>query len=326
MHETGPDCMCADGSDYVFHTLEGDPSKVLLYFQGGGACFTEEMCDPEGDPTYKVTTGPDDNPGAEGYGGIFDLDNPANPFAGWTIVFMPYCSGDVFLGDAQTTYGEDLVIEHRGSKNAQQGIDHIAETYPDVEELFVTGSSAGGVPSPLMAALAADALPDAKVAALADASGGYASNPAQNGFIGGLWGTANSIPDWPELADVEVGEFGIPDLFRIAGTHNPSIRMARYDNAWDDVQELFSALAGLDGGLREVLDVNEALSEDAGVPIDVYIAPGDDHTILGSDALYGLEVGGVAFIDWLSDFVAGGAPGDVRCDGDCGKPLDDAAS
>jgi hypothetical protein len=283
----------------------------MLYYQGGGACFTEEMCSFT-NGTYKVTTGGDDHPN-ETSGGIFDSENPENPFADWSIVFIPYCTGDVFLGDATTTYGEDLVIEHRGATNARHGLDYVAGNYPDAERLFVTGSSAGGVPAPLIGGLASDVLPATEIAVLADASGGYPSNPVTNSVIGALWGTASNVPDWPELVGLDPALFGIPDLFTYSGQHDPSIRMARYDNAFDRVQKSFSQLAGLDGGLLAVLDANEAMIEAGGVNLDVYVAPGADHTILGSDDLYDLEVEGVAFIDWLTTFVGGGSPGDVRC-------------
>ena len=36
--------------------------------------------------------------------GIFNLDNPANPFADYTVVFAPYCSGDVHIGASDTVY------------------------------------------------------------------------------------------------------------------------------------------------------------------------------------------------------------------------------
>ncbi|MEZ5165655.1 MAG: hypothetical protein R2695_03885 [Acidimicrobiales bacterium] len=65
-HEGGPDCHCADGSDYWFHSRTDDPTKVVLYFQGGGACFSEETCQFDDTGTYKVTTGPDDRPGGDG--------------------------------------------------------------------------------------------------------------------------------------------------------------------------------------------------------------------------------------------------------------------
>jgi hypothetical protein len=318
MHETGDDCMCADGSEYVYFSRQGDPEKVMLYFQGGGACFSEETCSFT-DGNYKVTTGPDDFP-SEGTG-IFDHANGANPLRDYTIVFVPYCTGDGHLGDATTTYSEELTVEHNGFVNASHGLDHVVANFPDLTRLVVTGSSAGGIPAPLFGGLASDLLPDADIAVLADASGGYPSLPGINAGLGNaLWGSFGNIPDWPELEGTTAEEWGIPDLFAFAGNHDADIRMARYDNAWDGVQVFFSALAGVgEGGLPVVLDQNEQLAEDAGVDLDVYVAPGDNHTILGRNALYDVEVEGVAFIGWLTTFVEGGDPGDVRCV-DCQAP------
>ncbi len=46
------DCMCSDGSEFQFFVREGNPAKVVLFFEGGGACFSAETCGPESE-TYK---------------------------------------------------------------------------------------------------------------------------------------------------------------------------------------------------------------------------------------------------------------------------------
>ena len=317
MHEGGDDCVCADGSDFVYFSRQDDPERVLLYFQGGGACFSEELCRFDSG-AYDVSAGPDDDPAGDP--GIFDLDHPDNPFRGWSMVFVPYCTGDVHLGDATAEYGPDLTVEHNGQPNARAGLDHLVESFPDAQEVFVAGSSAGGVPAPLYGGLVSDRLPDARVTVLADASGGYPSNPGVNLAIGQLWGVAASVPDWPVTRDVPQEEFGIPDIFTFAGTHDPDITMARYDNAWDGVQRTFVDLAGIgEGGLPALLDQNEQRVEGGGVDLSVYVAPGEEHTILGRAELYDLTVEGRSFLDWLTTLVAGQAPGDVRCV-DCGAP------
>lgn len=317
MHEAPDDCMCADGSDFVYFSRVDDPERVVLYFQGGGACFDATTCAFEGG-TYKVRTGPDDDP--TGRPGIFDFDDDRNPFQGWSMVFVPYCTGDVHLGDTTREYAPGLTVEHNGFVNATAGYEHLLDSFPDATEVLVTGSSAGGVPSPLFGALVADALPDAEVAVLADASGGYASNPTTNAGISALWGTAAALPDWPELAGVDPASVGIPDLFHVAGNHAPRVRMARYDNAFDSVQRAFAARAAIDGGtLLDVIDANERLIEERGVEVSSYVAPGELHTILGRPALYELTVEGVPFVDWLTTLLDGGEPGDVHCT-DCGPP------
>ena len=57
--------------------------------------------------------------------------------------------------------------------------------------------------------------------------------------------------------------------------------------------------------------------EDAGVVQHSYTAPGDDHTLSGSDEFYAMENDGVRLVDWLTDVVAGEDVPDVRC-AECG--------
>ena len=314
----GDDCACSDGSEYSYWVREGDPSKVMLFFDGGGACFSAESCDPNGSPTYSIRA--DDNPN-EAASGVFDLENPENPVGDWTMIFMPYCTGDGHLGtNAGHDYGEGIIINHTGFLNGLKGFDEIVANYGTADQILVTGSSAGGIPVPLFAGLLADALPDTEILGLPDASGGYPSNPLINGVIGGVWGTEGAIPYWSTTEGVTAAEMGIPDLYRYAGLEFPDIRWARFDHAYDGTQASFSALAGLeDSSVKAVLDINEGLTEDAGVDLPVYIAPGTEHTIMGRAEMYELEVEGVRYVDWLTDFIAGEAIDDVVCT-DCGAP------
>ncbi len=318
-HAPGGDCRCGDGSEFSFWSRAADPDKVMLYFQGGGACFSLETCDPD-DPTYTLVA--DGSQATSSNRGVFALDNPDNPFRDWSMVFVPYCTGDVHLGDNTTTYGPGVTVNHVGYVNGEAALDYLVDAFPDAAEVFVTGSSAGGVPAPLFGGLASDALPDAEITVLSDASGAYPDNPPVNEAIGALWGTFANVPDWPESEGIEPRDWSIPGLFVQAGRHDPDLRFARYDNAYDEVQQTFSSLAGLsDGDLLDIIRANEAGIEEAGVPVASYIAPGTDHTILGYDGMYDLEVDGVSFLDWLNDYIAGADVADVACT-DCENPAD----
>eukprot|EP00122_Pirum_gemmata_P005165 Pgem_evm1s4711 len=112
---------CLFGDDYGFTVHEGkgeNKSKLLLYFQGGGADWDNIVNDLNGlkimkssletqwnfdfgfdlPDAFDFTTGTADLkvPKIEG---VFDQSNPANPFATWTIVQVLYCSGDVHAGN-----------------------------------------------------------------------------------------------------------------------------------------------------------------------------------------------------------------------------------
>ena len=71
--------------------------------------------------------------------------------------------------------------------------------------------------------------------------------------------------------------------------------------------------------MKAVLDLNEGITEDAGVDLPVCVAPGTERTIMGRAKMHVLEVAGVRYVDWLTKFIAGEAIGDVVCT-DCGAP------
>ena len=314
---TGEDCVCADGSPYSFWVREADPSRVVFYLMGGGACFSAETCSFI-NGTYTVTA--DVNIDIYGADGIFDHDNPANPVAGYSFVFVPYCTGDVHIGTATHTYSPDLTVNHTGFFNATKALDELEARFGSADEIVVAGSSAGSAAAPLFGGLASDRYPDARITVVADASGAYPSVPAVNATIGGLWGAERSIPDWPVNNGLTMTDIGLPGLFVQSGRHDPDIRFARYDNAYDQTQVFYAELAGFSADrMDELILANEASIEAAGVPVDSYLAPGDDHTILGRPEMYTQEVEGIAFIDWLTAVIKGEPVDDVHCQ-DCAPP------
>jgi len=52
--EPGGDTVCSDGTPYKFFVRPGAADKLMVYFQGGGACWTGVTCDPDLTPTYYV--------------------------------------------------------------------------------------------------------------------------------------------------------------------------------------------------------------------------------------------------------------------------------
>ncbi len=307
----GGDCRCADGSEYAFWVRDADPSKVLFFLQGGGACFSALTCSFTSG-AYQVTVDGDDDP--TGDPGIFDLTDPRNPFADWSMVFVPYCTGDVHLGDAAADYG-GLVVEHRGAVNARAALDELVRRFPDATEVVVAGESAGAAPAPLYAGLVSDGFPGARITALADGAGAYPDVPTVNALIGGLWGTERSIPDWPVNEGLTAAEWSFPGIAVQTGRHAPDVVLARHDYAYDRTQALFAALAGIGSDdLLSLIDANERRIEGDGVPLLSYVAPGDDHTVLSDEAFYTQTVEGVALVDWVRALITrDGDVGDVRC-------------
>ena len=301
------DCMCADGSPYSYFVREADPTKVMFYLEGGGACFAGPMCAP-GSDSYKQDVG--SAPG-EGATGIFDFDNPDNPFADYSFVYVPYCTGDVHSGNTTKDYGDGVVIQHKGFVNASTALNTMLERFPNVGDLVVAGSSAGAFTTPLFAGLAADELPDARVAVIADSGGAV---PDAIAAVTANWGTVESLPDWPEFVGTTAAMVTPAYSFAKVAEHNPAITFMRHDYAYDRVLSGYAVMAGLSAdGLVDVMRSGEASIEATGTQVAAWVSPGDAHTILGRADFYTEELNGVRFLDWLLAFLDGSPLADNYC-------------
>ena len=302
------DCMCADGSAFHFYLREASPTKVLFYLEGGGACFSGDMCKP-GSGTYSETISPisklEDSPG------IFDFANPENPFADYSVVYVPYCTGDVHAGNITKDYGNGVVTQHKGFVNASNALDTMIKRFPNTTQLVVAGSSAGSFPTPVFAGMAGDQLPNADLKVFADSSGAV---PDAMGFVIGNWGTLETLPDWPEIEGLTVDQFTPAYTFIKAAEHNPKIRFARHDFAFDSVLSSFARMAGLSpDDLVSVMRTNESKVEATGVNVANWISPGADHTIAVGDEFYTEEMNGVRFVDWFTAFMNDSPEADNYC-------------
>jgi Pectinacetylesterase len=308
----GGDCQCSDGSEFSFWVREANPNKVVFFLQDGGNCFSAETCAPDnGLYNTTITEGPD-------AGGVFDSADQRNPFADYSIVFVPYCTGDVHLGDATTEYAPGLTIQHKGYVNGTAALDQLVATFPGATDVVVMGESAGSVAAPLYAGLVSDRLPDAGITVLANGSGGTPDLPDDvSGRMMAAWGTANAIPAWPENTGLTAEQWSVPGLFIRSGQHDPEIVFARVDYAYDARQQLGFALFGApEEDLVSVIDRNETQVEGAGVNLVSYIAPGTDHTALSDDAFYTETVNGEVLVDWVTRLIEGAPVADVHC-ADC---------
>lgn len=164
---------CSDGSEYKFFVRQGSSDKLMVYLQGGGGCWFRQSCDPDMQPSYTINLANTSYPNF----GIFNFEKAENPFKHHSIVYAPYCTGDVHIGASDTVYPpvtegqEDLVIRHQGRANMQAVLEWTYANIKNPKDIFVTGSSAGAIPSPLYASIIAGHYDNARVAQLGDGAG-----------------------------------------------------------------------------------------------------------------------------------------------------------
>jgi hypothetical protein len=304
----GGDCECSDGSEFSFWVREANPQKIVFYLQEGGACFSAETCAPERDLyTRTVDEGPIDE------GGIFDFAEERNPFADYSVVYVPYCTGDQHVGNTTTKYARGLSVQHKGYVNGTTALDHLAAAFPDATEVVVIGDSAGSVAAPLYGGLASDRLPDARITVLAEGSGAYPDVPRVNELFA-AWGIGKAIPSWPENADLTTEQWSPRAFFIQSARHDPEIVFARLDHAYDEEQESWMPFLGVQAkDLLSLIDANETQIERAGVRVLSYTAPGAEHVVLNDGPFYTVTVNGEKLVDWVTRLIEGKSVDDVHC-------------
>jgi hypothetical protein len=90
------DARCLDGTLGAYYVSEGDPSKVVISYEGGGWCGSSDLASTIED-CYQRSKG--DLGSSKNYPDTFGQwdgilsDDPQNYFKNWTKVHMKYCDG-----------------------------------------------------------------------------------------------------------------------------------------------------------------------------------------------------------------------------------------
>jgi hypothetical protein len=146
-----PDTTCADGSPSGLGVNRGEGQDLVVFFDGGGACWDYFTC-------VSVGTAVDASYGEAKFWDEVDvwlprslLDRAQLPptLEGATLVFVPYCTADVHGGDRTVTYsgyaGADTKTwHHEGHANLMAFLPRLAATWAAPRKVVVACSSAGG--------------------------------------------------------------------------------------------------------------------------------------------------------------------------------------
>jgi hypothetical protein len=319
---------CIFGTPYHFFARRGSVNKLVMYYQGGGACWEQVTC---GVATCDTSVNPDggDNPNNFS-SGFVDPDNPENPFRDWHAVFVSYCSCDVHYGDAAQDYANanpasPLHVEHRGFQNAKVVEKWAREHFVTPDAVFVTGSSAGSYGALFHGPGLHDAWPAAQIHVLGDAGNGVITTEfLQNEFQN--WNfVANLPPDIPGVVEsIEEGT-GMVGYIDAVSRAFPRTTWANYSSAFDGGQggqtgfynlmlndnQVAAAFTWWEGSCAFNRVMREQAVESATLaPTNYryYIGSGSRHTMWGSNKVYTDTLGGVPrIVDWVSAMLRSGS-------------------
>jgi len=319
----GGETTCSDGSPYRFFVHPGDPSKLLIEFEGGGACWSGATC--EADLFNRTVISDPEVARQEGLlQGIYDRTHPENPLRDFTHVYIPYCTGDLHWGNVAPSYlgpsGRSFVIQHKGAVNASAALNWAAEQVPAPAELVVAGCSAGGYGAALWSARIARAYPAARLVELADSAAGVVSD----GFFATLLATWNVEDAWPDfipglsLGEQDPATLTLPQLYASVASYYPTAWFSQLNTRADGVQTLFYSLSknsissadAAEWSAKMVESVEKISGENPN--FRAYLAPGTEHCVINRPAFYTQTVGGTKLSAWVSALIGGSDPGQIR--------------
>ena len=301
------DTRCAHDTDYRMWVRPGN-EHILLYFQGGGGCWNQETC-AEGSTFYKQFAGLDEP--SRYNNGIFDFDNPDNPFVDHTSIFAPSCTGDVYMGNGVVDYGDDVIIHHRGHDNLMAAINFTLDYAPEPESVFTTGCSAGSVGSAMAVPHLIDAYPDIPVTQLGDSLGLIFDTETD---MRNFWGTPDFYTDTMLDFDPDLERFTMADYYITLANAYPDYHFAQFNYRTDNVQQRFFAIgetnpaefveAGLIASLTQIDETVDNFS--------YFLADASSHCITPSSDLYNRTAGDVSALDWIWSIATGEAVNSVE--------------
>ena len=156
---------CLDGSPSGYYIERGDPSRFVVFLQGGGACYTPADCGARAKTALGTSTVW--APSLTDADNVLSADPAVNPFASFTRVFVPYCSGDVHLGTRTSVVGAGFPLFFAGHLTVAAVVAELraAEALGAAAQLLLSGSSAGGIGTIVNADFVAAQLPRVEVRA-----------------------------------------------------------------------------------------------------------------------------------------------------------------
>lgn len=329
-----PDARCGDGSPYIWAYREGPGDGLLMFFQGGGACFSRKTCWDEemilnggGRLVYFMDNSFPTPPYPES--DIFDPGDLENPFWNYDVVYLPYCTGDMGVGTSSQTWwykGETRHTYFHGAHNMRAVLDWVEENHPDPGRLVIAGTSAGGYAAMSVIERLVEMFPGREIPFVTDGALGIHA-PHLLPLVESTWG-----PEWPSFCLDEMGYNQcetLGDAIDRGLAHYPIFRAAQLSFRQDMIQADFAFASQTEEipayGIRWIFglpsfdeQVSETVQARAQACPDCrfYLPVGGCHVLLQSPLWTETEIEGWSPRDWVKAFLWGKAesltePGEV---------------
>jgi hypothetical protein len=313
-----PGTSCIEGTETGIAINKSDASdNVLIFLEGGNACFNDFSCLV----TANVDDGYDgDKFAAQGATDVgrypyLDRTDPENPFKDYSMIYVPYCTGDLHAGERADVEIDGRMRQFHGFTNMTAFLERIVPTFPDADSVILTGISAGGFGAALNYDHVASAFGAEIKTTLIDDSGPPMADPfvpaCLQEHLFETWGYANTLP--ADCADC-AGAFVEPYVEYLLEKY-PARSMALISS---DADGTISTLLGF--GLNDCANLQslpleydpaqyraglENLRDNVAADsrFRLYMLASDEHVWL-DNPIGSVTVEGVDLEDWLAEAVA----------------------
>jgi hypothetical protein len=295
--------VCGGGAPTGIGVNRGsDPSKLVVYMVGGGACWDALTCFVLATANNLEANWGEANLQAEiaavEASGLLDRSDATSPVRDATWVYIPYCTGDLQIGNKLQYYdpfSPTRATHHVGDNNLTAALERLSGEQPSLDRLWLVGGSAGAYAAQLQAHRFRSTWPSADFRVFAD--GAPMIQPGE--YRWGLWQTAWDARLPPDCPDCEAS---LPAVLARQASAMPEVPFALATTTEDQVITLFFAqpLGGLNGP-------QSALIADQYTPSDqlsVFRVEGTAHVLLGNPSAV-VHPNGTVLEDWFWQWADG---------------------
>jgi hypothetical protein len=261
--------VCRDWSQTGIYVRYTSSTKLMIYLEGGGACFSPHFCDHNPKNIHEVFQGGSLN--GESFAGslfivaglqapytdgIFDTTNSANPFRDWNQIYVPYCTGDGHFGTNASAQLPDGINPTQmntwhfvGYRNMQKFMGRIVSTFTNLDQVILTGSSAGGLGAGFNYGMVRDAFGSVPVTLIDDSLPPFTDTQYISAClqkeVRDLWGLTAALPsDCAECANADGS--GFPNIVLYWHHKYRDARFGLVSSLHDQIIRLFFS-AGMNG-------------------------------------------------------------------------------
>eukprot|EP00420_Gonyaulax_spinifera_P035335 CAMPEP_0197877846 /NCGR_PEP_ID=MMETSP1439-20131203/6412_1 /TAXON_ID=66791 /ORGANISM="Gonyaulax spinifera, Strain CCMP409" /LENGTH=423 /DNA_ID=CAMNT_0043497223 /DNA_START=60 /DNA_END=1331 /DNA_ORIENTATION=+ len=312
-------CLSDRNQKYMFQVMPGSRDKLLLYFDGGGACWNQLTVGINACDKQEIR-----EPFA--LHGIL-RQQEANPFRDYTIIYVMYCSGDLASGDVVQPFLKDgKPVEQRGHRNTMSVLEWAKENMaPTLEALTISGQSAGSIATQVWSTKLLREFSWKSASILADSYVGAFPDGFQGPVFKSLGVCDVDLLDPPMKEKCKQGDITITDNMEYAMKTFPNVSFGIVSSMFDVEQLAFYQKASVSMGLSHIgqlfhFNTEQVNSKVGGILTRLsqypnffaYIKSSNAHVFTACDRLYDttLRTGGtdVKLTDWIEQLISPAGP------------------